>query len=286
MNDILFIVKLLEDPDEEVYRSLSQRILAHGTSAIPLLEKECLEAKSRDHYDRINQLLSELRFRKTLSNLKEWLSADNSDLIDGLLFTNQVLDPDVKIDIILKQIDKIHNEIWLELSNRLTALEKSRIINHILFSKYGFKIKWNKPGKIKTTSLSNLLSEKSGTEDSVFALYSIIARKLGLPIFGVNIPGISLLTYLDLPLTPKPGFEPSNAATFFFIHPAEKGRLYSLEEVRNFIGKIYPEFKNKEIKAYNDKKLVKHYLRHLAMNNRSMGKFEIEGKLKELLNLW
>ena len=56
MNDITFIVKLLEDPDEEVYRSLSQRILAHGTSAIPLLEKECLEAKSRDHYDRINQL--------------------------------------------------------------------------------------------------------------------------------------------------------------------------------------------------------------------------------------
>ncbi len=284
-DELSLLISLLEDPDPEIYRRLSQQIFSSGEKAIPLLEKACFSASSRDHFDRMDQLLAELYFRRIKDRLKVWISGDK-DLLTGITLVTEIMDSEKASEKIIKILSDLRNEIWVELNNKLTALEKTRIVNHFFFTKENFKVKTTIQAHPKDFSLSRLVSDKSGTEQSVFAAYTIIVRMLGLPIYGVNIPGTSILAYLDFPFTSKPGYVPASVKPLFFISPVEDGRILGTEEVRLYFSELYPDIAYKEVKAISDLQFVEQYTIQIARSCRKSGKKELENKLRELLTLW
>jgi len=94
------------------------------------------------------------------------------------------------------------------------------------------------------------------------------------------------LAYLDLPFTPKPGFDPSNTPILFFIHPGDKGRIFGIDEVRFFLSKFYPDIVSQPVLACSDSLLVKHFTRALAKSCKKVGKTDIAKKAEDLLKLW
>ena len=101
------LIKLLEDPDPEVYNVLTERILEHGTDIIPYLEDAGKSSLSKFHFERINQLTSEIIFRDNKERLASWIQDGGVDLVEGFYFLHRIIHPDSKQSEIIDAIQNI-----------------------------------------------------------------------------------------------------------------------------------------------------------------------------------
>lgn len=285
-NDLKTLIKLIEDPDPEVYNKLSPVIMDFGLSALNELEKASRVAETKEHFERINHLIEELLFSDIKRRFSEWINSKGQDISYGINLINEVVNPDIHYIESIDHLKSFQNEIWLELNSRLTSLEKMRVINYFIYEKYNFRIADNKKNHPTNFSLSRLATERLGNGESLHLIYAIIARGLGLPVYGVHFPGLTLLAYLDIPFAPKPGFDPSQSPVLFFIHPANKGRILGIDDVHFFLSKFYPGFDNKKILACSDSILVKQFAMAIARSCKNSGKTDLEKRILELLALW
>lgn len=284
-NELNILIQLLEDPDPEVYEKLSLRILSEGRDIIPQLEEACLTATTGNHFERIMELISELEFRELKNRFSEWLKTPEHDLLQAILILNKLVDPHASEENLVQSFARIKNDIWLELSNRLTALEKTKVVNHFFFSRNGFKIESQPEDDPRHFSLSRFFSARKGIDPIVFVAYTIVVRQLGLPVYAVDIPGIYLLAWLDLPFTPRVIPDPGNSPALFFIYPGGNGRIFGMEEVRHFTSTVYPEYSHSKILPYSDLSLVKQLLQNLILFAGNSGKLKLKEKFIQLLNL-
>jgi len=284
-NELEILIHLLEDPDPEVHASLYSRILAKGKDILPELEKASLDAASSEHFDRINKIIKELRFQDVKEKLSAWIKSDKPDLLEGILIISMLVEPDTSPLKARDLIKKLKNEIWLELNIRLTALEKVLILNHFLFKKNDFRPDPSKVNSIRDYSFNSFLSVRSGNNLMIHLFYAVISRQLALPVYGVDLPGVFLLSYIDDPI-PEISHQPSGSPTLFLIHPAEKGRVFGIEEFQNFLSSSYPSFIRDKILPCSDVHLLKTYVTELLKTSRLAGRKELENKFSELLKLW
>jgi regulator of sirC expression with transglutaminase-like and TPR domain len=166
----------------------------------------------------------------------------------------------------------LRQDIWLELNERLTALETVNVVNHILFKLCGYT---SVSGEIQNAphSLFDVLNTKTGTSLSIGTLYLLLARSLDLPIYGVNLPGHFLLCYVEqMPEWLLPEGETNTEEILFYINPAAGGSILDREEIEEFITsqhlpldqRFFDPCSNSDVVTRNINALSHHYI---AQNN-------------------
>lgn len=71
--------------------------------------------------------------------LEAWAQAGGNDLLEGAMLVARYRYPELEEHRIKSKLAAIRQDIWLELNDNLTAFEKVRVFNHILFQVHGFK---------------------------------------------------------------------------------------------------------------------------------------------------
>ena len=112
-------------------------------------------------------------------------------------------------------------------------------INAILFQEEGFTGNQSEFYDPRNSYLNEVLDRKLGIPITLSVIYMEVARRVGLPVFGVGLPGHFLLKHFDL------GGQP------IFIDPYVAGRLLSPAECQVRMDEVYggqvpmqPEFLN------------------------------------------
>jgi regulator of sirC expression with transglutaminase-like and TPR domain len=140
---------------------------------------------------------------------------------------------------IVIRIEQLKIDIWIELHENLTALENVKVLNHILFDIHHFEGNHSAVTSPQNSYINSLLDHKKGSPLSLGMLFIILAQKLGLPIYGVNLPQHFILAYLA-----ADGIEnPVEEDVLFYINPFNNGAVFTRREIDLFIGqmKIKPE---------------------------------------------
>jgi regulator of sirC expression with transglutaminase-like and TPR domain len=96
-----------------------------------------------------------------------------------------------------KQVQQIKHDVWLEINDELTAMEKVKIINHILFDVHQFSGNIANYHAPQNSFINSVLETKKGNPVSLGILYMIIAQELQIPIYGVNLPEHFIVAYVD-----------------------------------------------------------------------------------------
>ena len=80
----------------------------------------------------------------------------SKELLENIVdyYQEEESNDDLSFKEIDNQIDKIRKDIWLELNNNLTALEKVRIINYFMFDVLKFQKNTTSPSTNSLTSAS------------------------------------------------------------------------------------------------------------------------------------
>lgn len=227
--EIIALINLLEDPDDQVYRAVTNKIRERGVEAIPSLERAWESSLNQELQQKIEELIQEIQFNSVKVDLRNWISSGGENLLYGAYIVSKYQYPDLYFSEIEEQIESIKKEVWIELHDNLTALEKIRVINHILFAVNKFSRNSTNFYSPRNSYLNQVLETRKGNPISLSIIYASVAQKLDLPVFGVNLPLNYVLAYMD------PHFEDDPNGVLFYINPYNRGTVLSKKDIDNFL---------------------------------------------------
>lgn len=228
------LINLLDEPDEKAYSQIRDRIIGFGDHAIPLLEKSWEETLEGPVHERIDEIIGGIRQNQLFHDFSNWLHTGSSDLLRGFILLSRIHHPNLDEEEIIRTVEKMRLDAWLEMNDSLTALENVRVLNHILFQVYRFegnKINLHAP---ENFLVQTLLKNRMGSPLSLGMLYIILARKLLLPVYGVNLPQHFILAYAAEMTSDQPGTDD----VLFYINPFNRGAVFTRKEIELFIRQL------------------------------------------------
>ncbi|MGD1848129.1 MAG: transglutaminase-like domain-containing protein [Salibacteraceae bacterium] len=278
------LISLLDDPDETIYLQIRNRLLSIGSEVIPALESAWEHnAFGMLFQNRVEAIVHDIQFTSVFDQLKTWASQGGPDLLDGLMLLSRYQYPDLDEEPIRKLLDQITRDIWLELNDKLTALEKVRVINHILFEVYGFGGNTTNYHAPQNSYINNVVESRKGNPISLSAIYTILASRLELPIFGINLPKHFVLAYVDL-MTMQPGISIGEAEILFYINPFSRGGVFSRKEIDFFLKQLDLKPDPKFFSPCNNLTIVRRMLNNLTYSYHKLGYPDKVAEIEKLGN--
>lgn len=277
-NELTALISLLDDPDEDIYSHIRDRLLSIGFPVIPALEGAWEQSFDTLIQKRIEDIIQKIQFNNLAIEVEKWMTSEQ-DLLKGALLIARYQYPDLNEDTINKQISQMRQDVWLELNDNLTALEKVKVINHIIFDVHNFSGNTANFHAPQNSYINIVMESKKGNPLSLSILYTIIAQSLGIPIYGINLPERFIVAYKDeYPFSPvfKGGF---GANVLFYINPFNKGSVFSKKEVAAFLKQLNLEPRALYYEPCSNAEIIKRLVRNLIS---SYEKLAYPDKVKEL----
>ncbi|PLX02402.1 MAG: hypothetical protein C0594_11990 [Marinilabiliales bacterium] len=233
--EVQALIQLLDDPNYEIFSAVKSQLLAKGLDIIPILESTWEDDTSDLIQERIEEIIHELQFEKTVKLLKQWVQQENKSILEGAYIIAHYQYPDINLDDIKAQTEKLKSDTWLEINENLTALEKVKIINHIVYSAHKFTRNSADLFNPLNYYINEVLSIKKGSSILLGIIYLHIAEQLQLPIHGVDLPKNFILAYKDefADLFPTQIYD--NDGILFYINPFNKGSVFGKKEIEHFL---------------------------------------------------
>ena len=176
------LVSLIDEPNEDMFSQIRNKVLAYGNQAIPVLEEAWVNTLGDSDSVRIESLIEDIRINAMISDYSYWKDEQDPKIIDGYLILMKYINPKIDGDEFGLYFEKIFKEIWLELNDNLTALEKIKVINHVLYSVNKVNTISKLPAKSDGFSLNNLTEKQNGNAYLLGTFYISIAQKLNIPV--------------------------------------------------------------------------------------------------------
>ena len=230
------LITLLDDPDTKVFTTVADKIIKEGNEVIPILENVWEKSTDPLLQNRIENIIDSIQYNYLAGEFQKWAQSPEMDLLQGTILVSKIQYPDLNAGPIYDEIEKIRRDIWLELNNSLTALEKVKIINHVLFTLHGYKPDTSNYFAPKNYFINTLIETKQGGPIILSLFYAIIAQKLGLPIYCVNLPHNFVLGYKDRYYQKTSDYPAEEKRSIlFYINPFNQGSLFGAKEIELFL---------------------------------------------------
>ena len=234
--EISALFHLIDDPDEEVFTTVSDRIISFGKEIIPNLESLWENTPAEEVQERIESLIHRLHYKELHFDFQEWSRKEYQDLIEGALLVSRFKYPDLHTSPIIQEIEKFRRNIWLELNSYLTALEQVNVVNKILFSYHKFKGVEISYQHHEEFLVNKVIETKRGNSITNGILYQYLCQMLDIPVKAVNIPRQYILAYFDTSndyfSTQTPEYK-----IHFYIDPMT-GQIFTQKDVENYFKRI------------------------------------------------
>ncbi len=282
-NEIIALLHLIDDPDEDVYETVCDKIFTLGKDIIPNLENLWENTSNDEIQERIEILIHRLHFRDLTDDFIKW-AAKEPDLINGAILVARYHYPDMDAGFIYQEIEKLRRNTWLELNNYLTPIEEINIVTSIFYNYYkqkGVEFSYTNPDDYL---INKTLESKKGNALSNGIIYIALCQLLDLPVNAVNIPKQLILAYYN---TRNDLLNPNKFLSEeinFFIDPLN-GQMYSHQDVDAYFVRIsLPPITN-YFRKQNNKQIIQYLLKELSKcfdNDRNRYKMD---ELIQLANL-
>jgi regulator of sirC expression with transglutaminase-like and TPR domain len=260
--EISALFHLIDDPDEEVFNVISEKIVDYGKPIIPNLEHLWETTPDGPTQERIELLIHKLHYRDLAEDLRQWNVSGHHDLILGALLVCKFQYPELSTTPVLQEIEKVRRNIWLELNNYLTPLEQINIVTSIMYSYYGLKggeISYKEPNEFL---LHKTLESKRGNQLSNGILYLLLCEMLDVPVRAIHIPRQFIIAYF------RPGYSDENLSNpmqkiDFFIDPTS-GQVFTQQDVESYFKRIGVSPVDAYFRPRKNKKVIQYLLEEFS----------------------
>ena len=269
-NEFKALVSLLEDEDEEVNRHVEGKIMSLGSEVIPFLEEQWENSFDPEIQRKIEDMIHTLQFSQLKERFRAWKDKEGQSLLEGMWLISLYQYPDTELDDLNKEIEQIYYDIWVELKEDLHPYDQIKILNGALFSKLKFRANTKNFHSPNNSFLKSVLESKKGNPISLSVVYMLVAEKLGLPIYGVNLPNLFIITYKTKDLQ-------------FYVNAFNRGLIFSKKDIDNYLSNLNLTPKPIYYEPCSNEDIIKRILRNLIMAFEKLGEHHKAEEIKELL---
>jgi len=231
-------------------QNVVEQLIPLGTSLSPELEREARQLEQRAaqlrqlskdvHESRVRRRLAEVLqlpgFEQVTADKPEKDKDDNGpapastdrqavDLMRASLLLAQIDNPDVDVESYLLRIEEMAAELQGALPDEISEVEKLSRLDQYLFENLGVRGSRFEYDAQSNSYLNEVIDDREGLPITLSVLYMEIARRIGLNVVGVGLPGHFVVRFEST--------EPGQAAVT--IDPFERGRRLSEQEVSQII---------------------------------------------------
>lgn len=279
------LLHLLDDPDKEVFETVSDKIIHYGKEVIPRLENLWENTKDGDIQERIENIIHKVNFNEVYLGFEKWNTAEKPALLNGAILLANYRFPQIDEDALRKTIKSIYQSCWLELNNYLTPLEQINIVNSIFYNMYKFKgleLDENKPNHYY---INEVMDSRQGNNYSLGIIYQILCEMLDIPVYAIQIPKQYIMAYYDtLHDFFKKEQEPIHKIQFY-IDPSN-GMIYTQNDVDVFIKKYEIETDENTFLPLTNKAIIAKNIEALMQVYELIKEEDKADELAKLLSLY
>lgn len=279
-NEISALIKLLDDPDAEVARHVEEKLLGYGQDVIEYLENAWEQSFDAILQERIENLVHKIQFANVKTELQLWHLSGGFDLLQGILIINRYQYPDLDEQKIINRIENIKRDVWLQMIYDMSALEKVKLMNHVFYNLHGFSGNTSNHHDPQNSYLSQVLESKKGNQISLAIIYSVVAQKLDIPVYGVNLPQHFILAYVD-----ESKEYDEKGGVLFYINVFNKGFVFHKRDVDAFLRQLQLKPEPQFYKPCGNTDILTRVVRNLISAYEKLGQTEKVAELNELLDV-
>ena len=114
--EISALLTLIDDPDHEVFSTVSNKIVDYGRGIIPNLENLWENSPSEDVQDRIEMLIHKLHYNDLTNDFTEWRNNPYHDLLFGSLLVAKFQYPNWLPRLYCKSLKELEEMYGLSLT--------------------------------------------------------------------------------------------------------------------------------------------------------------------------
>ncbi len=269
-SELKALVSLLDDEDKQISSHVEEKILSLGKLAIPFLEHEWESNLNPYVQGRIEELIHTLQYELLKERLKEWYQSPDQDLLTGMWILATYQYPDLELEKLRQDLEQIYYDTWLEFRPDLYPYDQVKVINSVLFNKlkFGANTKnFHSPGN---SMINIVLESRKGNPITLCVIYMLVAQKLKLPVSGVNLPNLFILTYKD-------------EKHQFYINAFNRGLIFSKQDIENYINELHLVPQTSFYEPCNNLEIIRRALRNLVMSFEKIGEHAKAEEVKLLL---
>lgn len=274
-NELIALITLLDDPDREIFHHVEEKLTTCGPDAVPHLE--IFRETSTDHLakNRAEGIIHKIQFNEIQNEIQLWALQNQEDLLEGLLIINRYQYPDMDEGQIHFQLAELRRNAWYHLMYEMSPIEKVQLLNNVLYREFGLSGNTNNYHDPKNSFISSVLESKKGNPISLACIYSIIAQKLDIPVFGINLPKHFVGAYV----------EDINQPPLFYINVFNKGQIMKEDDIFAFLKQINLPPKKDYVLPCSNIEILKRVLRNLMTAFEMSNNVVKKNEMKILLNL-
>lgn len=264
------LISLLDDDDQEVVAHVEKELITLGDDLIPKLEEAWEKNFNPIVQKRIEEIIHHLQFQLMNDRMEKWHNEGGTNLLEGLWIFNTYQYPDVELADLEKEIEQLYYDIWVEFQQEASPLEQLKIINSIFFGRMKFAPNSKNFHSPANSMISQVLATRKGNPMSLCALYMIITQKLGMPVYGVNLPNLFILTY-------------KSEETQFYINVFNRGIIFTKDDIDHFLQQLNLKPMDVFYQPCNNIDILVRCFRNLIVSFDKLGEPGRSEELKQIL---
>ena len=246
--EISALLHLIDDPDEDVYNTVSNKIISFGKDIIPNLEHLWESTSNEEIQERIELLIHRLHYRDLTNDFTEW-AVNDADLLEGALLVARYHYPDMDTTLVHQEIEKLRRNTWLELNNYLTPIEQINV-----------EFAYNNPDDYL---INKTLESKKGNALSNGIIYIALCELLDIPVRAINIPRQFIMGYFDPQHDLLNPVGHASEKINFYIDPLN-GQMYSHKDVEAYFKRISVPPVASYFRQLSNKRIIQYLLEELS----------------------
>ncbi len=270
--EIKALVSLLDDEDTQIVNHVEDKIKSLGQQIIPFLETEWESNLNPLVQRRIEDLIHVLQFELLQERLTHWMHHEQDDLLKGLWLIATYQYPDLEYIKLKQDLEQIYYEAWLEFKPDAHPYDQIKLLNSVLFGKLKFGANTKNFHSPSNSMINTVLESKKGNPISLCAVYMLVAQKLKMPIFGVNLPNLFILTYID----------PNHQQ--FYINAFNRGLIFSKDDIDHYIAELRINPQDSFYQPCENAEIIRRSLRNLMHSFEKLGEHTKTDEVKTLLH--
>ncbi|WP_337045005.1 transglutaminase-like domain-containing protein [Emticicia sp. 17c] len=272
-SEIKALVTLLDDDDIEVVQHVEKQLRNIGGAVIPMLEDHWQENGLNPLLQKkIEDLIHDLQYNLVTSRLLAWKNDGHQDLLEGMWLIATYQYPDLSLEKLRQSINDIYFDVWLEFRDDLHPHDQVRILNQVFFEKYKFVSNTKNFHSPANSMLNQVFEQKKGNPISLCVIYMLIAKRLGMPVSGVNLPSLFVLTY-------------KNPQIQFYINVFNRGLIFSKIDISNYIKQMHLVPQDSFYQPCTNLEIICRVLRNLIVSFEKVSDLERVQEVEKILKL-
>lgn len=266
------LVALLDDDDTEVLSHVEDKIISYGNVIIPYLEHEWENSFNPDVQRRIEELIHTLQTEELKNRLRQWYQQESPDLLEGMWLVATYQYPDIALETIREQLEQIYYETWLEHKGEAHPFDQVKILNSVIFNKLKFSANTKNFHAPANSMINRVLETHKGNPISLCVVYMLVAERLNLPVYGVNLPQLFILTY-------------KTDQVQFYINAFNRGLIFSKQDIDNYLKQLKLSEDDMFYQPCTNVDIVRRVLRNLVNSFEKLDEYEKASEVQDLLAL-